>query len=104
MKYIRTKDGRIFEHPHPNAEVFTFRYEIAKQAYTIEELCDFFVCESNEEGNDFKTEYKDIFSMKRDSFFTRYREHYNFYGVIYIKGKGTVYVAKMNDKGELCLL
>ena len=43
MKYIRTKDGRIVKHPHPNAEVFTFRYEIEKQADTIEELCDYLI-------------------------------------------------------------
>lgn len=37
MKYIRTKDS-IVEHPHPNAQVFTFRYEILKIADTIEDL------------------------------------------------------------------
>ena len=38
MKYIRTKCGKIIKHPHPDAEVFTFRYEIDKVADTIEEL------------------------------------------------------------------
>ena len=91
MKYIRTKDG-IVKHPHPYAQVFTFRYEIVKQANTIEELCDEFICH--------RELVRDIAVAKS------YSKAFNepVYACIYIEGKGFIIVAKMNEKGELELL
>ena len=91
MRYIRTKDGRIVKHPHPNAEVFTFRYEILEQADTIEELCDEFVYHLKSGGKfiDEQLVKSDIYEIV--------------YGAIWTD-KGLIYVAKMNDKGELELL
>ena len=99
MKYIRTKDN-IVKHPHPNAEVFTFRYEIVKQADTIEKLCDQFVLLDH---NKVFLLANNNFSVIRDIWKNnRYAEIY-IYGAIWTD-KGLIYVAKMNDKGELELL
>lgn len=92
MKYIRTADGRIMKHPHPNEEVFTFRYEIVKSADSIEELCDAYVLPDR----------KDIFNIDKHS--KNIVSHYkNVYGAIWTN-KGLIYVAKMNAKGELELI
>lgn len=94
-------EGRCYDiHPYEVKEV-TEKLETKE---TIEELCDEFVCESNEEGNNFTSVYFHLSDMKKDSFYTSYKEHYNFYGAIHIKGKGMIYVAKLNEKGELELL
>jgi len=100
MKYIRTKDG-IF-----SAEVeWTSKppKNIAiKRADTIEELCDEFVIVWKdyeykhclwEDLQDLKLSYKDW----------QFDEMENIYGAIWTD-KGLIYVAKMNEKGELCLL
>ena len=60
--------------------------------------------ESNEEGNDFYKTYSDFSKMLKDAFYRKYQEHYNFYGAIRVKGKGLIYVAKLNKEGELALL
>ena len=91
MRYIRMKD-KIVKHPHPNAEVFTFRYEIINQADTIEELCDEFV--GIYKGKHIKSLSKDLWILKDCEVI---------YGAIWTD-KGLIYVAKMNDKGELELL
>lgn len=116
MKYIRTKDGHIYEttgqgknHPRyyniANANLEIDALGIVMQANTIEELCDEFVaiplydcCGVNagkhylvkkEEVNDFKHSVE----IKTSELF----------GAIWTD-KGLIYVAKMNDKGELELL
>ena len=116
MKYIRTKNGKVgytlYDYLDDDFVLYTkdeiicglTKEEVLKQADTIEELCDEFVCESNEEGNDFFTSYKDKWAMLRDNFWVKYKEHYNFYGGIRIKNKGFIYVAKMNNKGDFELL
>ena len=111
MKYIRTKDT-VFEVVAEDTRVFTVRakhnrnhlynkskiqIDILKQADTIEEICDVFVKRSNEPGNPFfDIGYSTIVL---DSQF----DHYDYYGAIWTD-KGLIYVAKMNDKGELELL
>ena len=121
MKYIRTKNGHILRYEKykywiscnniykpdtPYVErVSGIWEEIIKQADTIEELCDEFVIKyeskdkvslfdicndfeaTKEEYNDYQNEYKNA----------------NIYGAIWTE-KGLIYVAKMNDKGELELL
>jgi hypothetical protein len=79
-------------------------YREYKKARTIRELCDTFVCESNEEGNNFTKTNEDFFQMLRDDFYQRFRSHYNFYGAIHVKEKGSIYVAKLNKEGELELI
>ena len=109
MKYIRTKDGRILRVPFTKEEyddafpntnmpyekwfnLWVYDVEIIKQADTIEELCD---CYS------YDTEtVKDYLVARSWKLHNLERE---IYGCIKTD-KGLIYVAKMNDKGELELL
>lgn len=109
MKYIRTKDG-IFDIDNyliENATKKCFHgiivgsyedfedIEIIKQADTIEELCDEFVCQR-------------MIFRKLEDVETHLRSanewcNFNIYGAIWTD-KGLIYVAKLNDKGEMELL
>lgn len=108
MKYIRTKDelGILIE-PKDNEELQKFkvgvndmifstwygnnRDNILKQADTIEELCDEFVCDNK------------VFHTFRGMLAYKCNANIKSYGAIWTD-KGLVYVAKLNDKGELELL
>ena len=105
MKYIRTKDGRIsYLSSEPNEEItdyeiitskgtLTYRREdeVIKVADTIEELCDEFVMISGGKH-------------KLDSGCHSYSDtSIQIYGAVWTD-KGLIYVAKMNNKGELELL
>ena len=93
MKYIRAKD-KIEKAPNDYANKLVECPNL-KIADTIEELCDEFV---------------DIYEYEKPStalltdimFFESYKNH-TVYGAIWTD-KGLIYVAKMNDKGELELL
>ena len=119
MKYIRTKDNRIVAIPNKSKLVLydnekliidttkkgqTCVYGIVeKQANTIEELCDVFVLEKNDyfEYMIFKL-FTSAKSLKLES--VKDEEVVaNIYGAIWTD-KGLIYVAKMNEKGELELL
>ena len=100
MKYGRTKDGRIGIYLNKQIgqchrvqlkETIETIYdnEIIKQADTIKELCDELVC-----GNE-------IISEEQAK--TCYLLNKVIYGAIWTN-KGLIYVAKMNEKGELELL
>lgn len=97
MKYIRTKD-KIFTNKNPKGdkEVYTARYreeDIIAQADTIEELCDEIVVVVD----DYPVVVRD------DERIEIWKQKYpsaTFYGAIWTS-KGLIYVAKMNDKGEL---
>lgn len=92
MKYIRTKDG--IEKLDADREHLA-KYMNGKQADTIEELCDEFVFIKGNSKNVFPpityNKQKDI------KFFDE------IYGAIWTN-IGLIYVAKMNEKGELELL
>ena len=114
MKYIRTKDGIIYRMVQigygqyraidKNGNLL-FGIE-GKQANTIEELCDEFVIEfkhSEEQPLLHRTfgTLKEVYDFKN--------EHCKRCIIVSIKGaiwtdKGLIYVAKMNEKGELKLL
>lgn len=111
-KYIRTKDGRIFETTtHLNGFYFIkskknssriFEEKVIKSADTIEELCSEFVgVDSN--FNHYKMEKIDgKFYTKCDD--GTYRQvNFPIYGAIWTD-EGLIYVAKMNRKGVLELL
>ena len=113
MKYIRTEDG-IYEDAGTDAlGLRCVRYKgnkialsqdddkIVKEADTIEELCDMFVVVDNERHiplsnvEDTNEEWlKRVFHVSNN---------YVVYGAIWTE-KGLIYVAKMNDKGELEVL
>lgn len=100
MKYIRTKEGKLCE-KIKEATPFTIRAKwcknaiiviektnIVKQADTIKELCDEFVV---------------IVEGEHYIRVPAGNPNFQTYGAIWT-GKGLIYVAKMNDKGELELL
>lgn len=105
MKYIRTKDG-IFEVVKEDDEwvdiISNFERKtkcqccikkkgIIKQADTIEELCDEFVVEDRDE-----------FAIFHNLKLAKQTKGI-IYGAIWTD-KGLIYVAKMNEKGELELI
>ena len=109
MKYIRTKDGIyecIWEITEINGKNYInvrydgilYREEILKQADTIEELCDGYIVES-------KNNPAKWFEMTCEEYGRRKPKFNNWIIYAYIKtDKGLIYVAKMNDTGELELL
>lgn len=104
MKYIRTKDGKIWSFSNPNDN---FLYEgrnkkngkliheigeIVKEADTIEELFDCYA--------DYCEAYNyDILCPKKPI----RRKNHEIYGAVRI-GDNFKYIAKMNEKGEFELL
>jgi len=127
MKYIRTKDGifafegvntitKVYETPkgikpwsysdgtlvkegdkfiHVNNK--DYKVDEENTADTIEELCDVFVYETNENNHYIKDKHNTI------QLFFDNEKPIAYYGAIWTD-KGLIYVAKMNDKGELELL
>lgn len=115
MKYIRTKDG-IYKYADYLGVHNGKRYalmdnaqgdritmcqepeELYKVADTIEELCDEFVM-IDEENEHYIKQDNDIHHIRRKWAIG----NYTVYGAIWTD-KGLIYVAKMNDEGELELL
>ena len=110
MKYIRLKNNEIYERPD-NCEweyssdggitiyeddgiVHFLDDEIIKQADTIEELCDEFVIKGT------RGLYLGIPLQECE---LRNIPITQIYGAIWTD-KGLIYVAKMNEKGDLCLI
>ena len=110
MKYIRTKDGigllrkgvdkYIVKDSDYSCEIAIDEKTLLKNykvADTIEELCDGFVAvRENASGNNtnFFIEFED---------WELWMCEYDIYGAIWTD-KGLIYVAKMNDKGDLELI
>ena len=108
MKYIRTKD-RVLETNRLPIERFSIELvkiidkqvglpnphieeiEIIKQADTIEELCDEFVAEDRDE-----------FAIFHNLKLAKQTKGI-IYGAVW-SDKGLIYVEKMDEKGELCLI
>ena len=108
MKYIRTKDG-IYEveewfKPLENDMVYIPNEglnKILNKADTIEELCDEFVFIDEF----FKREHRLAYSLENALARCKYHDAdiTTLRGAIWTD-KGLIYVAKMNDKGDLELL
>lgn len=115
MKYIRTKEGNIYKRLFIDRAIVSGSHggvcdkdlnpvgeTIIKEADTIEELCDEFVvigifenqigccCDTFKEAK----ELKDYVELPQEQII---------YGAIWTD-KGLIYVAKMNEKGDLELL
>ena len=116
-KYIRTKDGRILRiiycdtprdfngkpivkrywYKENKEEIYIGKDDILKQADTIEELCDEFVyCDKDDKPYVIK-------DLELNKSFLENRKQDKIYGAIWTD-KGLIYIAKMNDRGELELL
>ena len=77
---------------------FFYGREVLKQADTIEELCDGFVTVGNKHIVWDKQHCLGLtFEQVKESYSTY---HFKIYGAIWTD-EGLIYVAKMNDKGEL---
>ena len=113
MNYIRTKDGLYESEKVSHDDKYVYKYEvrpiwcvnqdqkeIIKQADTIEELCDEFVVVAN--GFPFRF-IRPLCQELYDRFNKMNLIIEEIYGCIKTD-KGLIYVAKMNDKGELVLL
>lgn len=110
MKYIRTKNGKIHTlHNYQGWDNFytctngwkdlnnmcykVRKMSVVKQADTIKELCDEFVYVDEEIKQFLVSDDLDMYKAKQLKVF----------GAIWTD-KGLIYVAKMNEKGELELL
>ena len=102
--YIRTKDGRILDFDKLN-EVsklsIDMEEEPIREAKTIEELCDEFVIEYLTSEEVIQIRYPE-FQWAKEDFESNKKG--TLYGAIRVAGKGLIYVAIMNDKGELELI
>lgn len=111
--FIRTKEGKIYNcewlkisdnlngkpYVDKNGNV-TYKENILRYTDTIQELCDTFVFVVDNQG------YLIVDSWKQTiKYLNNYNEDNNCecYGAIWTN-KGLIYVAKMNEKGELELL
>lgn len=119
MKYIRTKDGiwqlddlGCVHHPYNGMPIHKSYLEIIKEADTIEELCDGYEL-IEEIDNVIIYEYFDNTKYCDNGAYEKIMNEISYCKNIKInhkvKGyirtdKGLIYVAKMNDKGELELL
>ena len=102
MKYIRTKDHLEELYVDEFTEYGKEYYKNSKIADTIEELCDEFVCLGSAEYQKYvKHSLKE--ALQKKEWLERKGYTCNIYGAIWTD-KGLIYVAKMNDKGELELL
>ena len=119
MKYVRTKD-KIYEVSEYNdyathkrkGETLLEGYKtsyiknenIITQSENLEELCDLFIDEETKtifhKHNGYVINWKTnmVYSLKEVA-----KHFHSVKGAIYTD-KGLIYVAKMNEKGELCLL
>lgn len=116
MMYIRTKDG-VYKVSHLNAyathkrkgetllEGYKTSYikneNIITKSENLEELCDEFVVEIIKLN--FKYVWNERLNSKMEELKKNANKVCNVYGAIWTD-KGLIYVAKMNEKGELELL
>ena len=115
MKYIRTKNNKIYkvyadrvaiveceDSENKRAVICVDKKDILKEADTIEELCDEFVIHHH---NGTPTTTKWSFEKIIINYYHKrcLNSIQKLYGAIWTD-KGLIYVAKMNDKGELELL
>ena len=124
MKYIRTENGRIYKitgkHKdyYENQHYYEFqkitegvsylalveKEKVIKQADTIEELCDTKVGRRKSNHKAYLGHMSGTFMFQEDSGWIGRLDSYEIiYGAIWTN-KGLIYVAKMNEKGELELL
>lgn len=105
MKYARTKE-RIFICKFPENCRTIKDNEIIAKADTIEELCDEFVVNSKDENEPYwqYCNFDTLEEAKKSYDAFKHNNHDAFvFGAIWTD-RGLLFVAKMNDKGEMELL
>ena len=116
MKYVRTENA-IYEEDKVTICVDAFSKKeyvdipinvntsqlslIIAEADTIEELCDCFMLEPIMKGLT-PIDYKRFTTAKKAK--ERLKLESTLYGAIWVKDKGLIYVAKLNDKGGIDLI
>lgn len=103
MKYIRTKNGKILDLSWGLTSMIVTKDDILKEADTIEELCDEYVVKHIHALTPMLI---DKFTISLKDIKTQYSGNDNFeyiYGAIWTD-TGLIYVAKLNEKGELELI
>lgn len=109
MKYIRTKDKiMVFtDLPYDADNNGNQSYKGMKIADTIEELCDYFIYnEYNEDNSESgKLIFKKIFhKYEKEQLKSIMLDGGGNIKLGILTDKGLIYVAKMNEDGELCLI
>lgn len=107
MIYVRTKDEVFIlstKHEH-----LAESYGALKTSHNIEELCDEFVVYTPNMYSNMKVYLRYEFESKLDSAIQDYANYKDINEEVYVYGaiwtdKGLIYVAKMNEKGEVELL
>ena len=114
--YIRTNDGvylKIRECDENNKILivgktitdfgtYIEKKDIITQSENLEELCDRFVYFDITHRTHIVCSLEEYKRYKQDKYWTC--DLHIWYGAIWVQGKGLIYVAKMNENGELCLL
>lgn len=111
--YIRTKDGRIIdttkypEHP-ASWSVQASDYALTiKQSENLEELCDEIIVEYKDccekKTYLYNGTFEDLRKTHRYYYSYKFSPFFKYYGAIWTE-KGLIYVAKMNEEGELELI
>lgn len=106
MKYIRTDGNEIIAY-NENASsldkpfILSQPSHILKHANTIEELCDEFVFNVEDQGHWVINNYKRALEIAKS--YNEDKNKFICYGAIWTKW-GLKYIAKMNAKGEMKLL
>ena len=116
--YIRTKDG-VYKVSHYNdwathkrkgatlidgdKTSYIKNENIINQSENLEELCDGFYIDEGNEFSFYEENIYEDFEEAKEVFKKEFDDTSNFYGFIKTQ-RGLIYVAKMNDKGELELI
>ena len=105
--YIRTKNGVyevLSEYEPSEYTKIVYGSKVISQSENIEELCDEFVVFDKEQPNGKLLYYKGFENLKKEFIdFEKDKEKVVVCGAIWTD-KGLIYVAKMNDEGDLELI
>lgn len=96
-----TEDCYVCELKKDNSYLSVSKEWVLAKSENLEELCDCFVTKGNKHIVWDKEQIPNLtFERLKESYPSW---HFEIYGCIWTS-KGLIYVAKMNEKGELCLL
>ena len=106
-KYIRTKNGNILNSSRGLTSMIVDKEDIVQQADTIEEVCDMFVVwlEGRNMPIEMPLSEKEQYEKMKEVVLLGTKGKLNIWLKLAIwTDQGLIYVAKMNEKGELELI